>query len=77
MISSKLYIESTCNTSCIVLVFLVLLGEKTEKWIGVSETLIMTSIGGLIFAFLSGQPLVIIGVTGPTLVFEESLYQVK
>ncbi len=52
------------------------LGEKTDKLIGVSETLLMTAIGGIIFAILSGQPLVIVGVTGPTLVFEESLYQV-
>ena len=41
-----------------------------------SETLIMTSVGGLIFALLSGQPLVIIGVTGPILVFEESVFKV-
>ncbi len=36
----------------------------------------MTSVGGLIFALLSGQPLVIIGVTGPILVFEESVFKV-
>ncbi len=37
----------------------------------------MTSVCGLLYTLLSGQPLVIIGVTGPMLVFEESLYQVK
>ena len=37
----------------------------------------MTCIGGLFFAVLSGQPVVIIGVTGPILLFEDSLYQVN
>ena len=36
----------------------------------------MSSMCGLIFAFFSAQPMIIIGVTGPILVFEESLYKV-
>ena len=59
-----------CNTGAVS-------GEKTEKWIGVSETFLMSSICGLIYAFFSAQPLIIIGVTGPILVFEESLYKVQ
>uniref|UniRef100_T1INN8 Anion exchange protein n=1 Tax=Strigamia maritima TaxID=126957 RepID=T1INN8_STRMM len=52
-----------------------LLGDKTNNLIGVCETLIATSLSGCIFALFSGQPLMIIGVTGPTLLFDESLYQ--
>ncbi|KAG8232819.1 hypothetical protein J437_LFUL014177 [Ladona fulva] len=51
-----------------------LLGDKTENWIGISETLIATSFSGIIFAFFSGQPLVIVGATGPLLLYDESLY---
>ena len=41
-----------------------------------SETFLMNSVCGLIFAFVSAQPMIVIGVTGPILVFEESLYKV-
>lgn len=51
-----------------------LLGDKTKNLIGVPETLVATSIAGIIFSFLSGQPLMIIGVTGPVLLFDESLF---
>ncbi|CAG9818590.1 unnamed protein product [Phaedon cochleariae] len=52
-----------------------LTGDKTESLIGISETLLCTSIGGIIFAVLGGQPLIIIGTTGALLLFDESLFQ--
>ncbi|XP_031346202.1 anion exchange protein 3-like isoform X2 [Photinus pyralis] len=52
-----------------------LMSDKTQNLIGVSETLVATSVAGLIFALLGGQPLVIVGTTGPLLLFDESLYQ--
>ncbi|XP_072047602.1 band 3 anion transport protein-like [Amphiura filiformis] len=52
-----------------------LLGEKTDNWMGISEMVISTAIAGIVFAMFSGQPLNIIGVTGPILVFEENLYK--
>nr|XP_015833088.1 PREDICTED: band 3 anion transport protein isoform X2 [Tribolium castaneum] len=52
-----------------------LLGAKTNGFIGISETLLSTSAAGVIFAILSGQPLVIVGSTGPLLLFDESLYE--
>ncbi|XP_076327328.1 band 3 anion transport protein-like [Tachypleus tridentatus] len=52
-----------------------LMGDKTDNFIGVSETLIITSITGVIYSLLSGQPLVIIGVTGPVLLFDEILFK--
>lgn len=44
--------------------------------IGVSETLIGTAVCGIMFSLLSGQPLIIIGTTGPLLLFDEMLFQV-
>lgn len=52
-----------------------LIGDKTDDFIGISENLAGTSIAGIIFAIFSGQPLVIVGTTGPLLLFDESLFQ--
>ena len=38
------------------------------------EQLLAASIGGVLFSLFSGQPLIILGATGPMLVFEEILY---
>ena len=46
----------------------------TNKQIGVSETLICSSISGVIFALFAGMPLIVIGVTGPVLLFDNTLY---
>ena len=59
------------------IVWLLHSGDKTEKWIGVSEMLVGVSSMGLIFHLFTAQPLLIIGFTGPLLVFEEGLYQVR
>ncbi len=42
--------------------------------IGVVEMLVATAIGGIIYAIFSGQPLTILGGTGPLLVLTEVLY---
>ncbi|KAK4877761.1 hypothetical protein RN001_010267 [Aquatica leii] len=52
-----------------------LMSDKTQNLIGISETLVATSAAGIVFSLLGGQPLVIIGTTGPLLLFDESLYQ--
>ncbi|KAK7789062.1 hypothetical protein R5R35_002562 [Gryllus longicercus] len=51
-----------------------LMSDKTENLIGISETLLSTAAAGILFALLSGQPLIIVGATGPLLLFDESLY---
>ncbi|KAM6976443.1 anion exchange protein 2-like isoform 1-T1 [Aplochiton taeniatus] len=51
-----------------------LLGEKTEGLIGVSELVIATSIQGVVFTLLGAQPLLIVGFSGPLLVFEEAFF---
>ncbi|XP_031415836.1 anion exchange protein 3 isoform X1 [Clupea harengus] len=52
-----------------------LLGEKTQGMMGVSELIISTATVGILFSLLAGQPLLIIGFSGPLLVFEEAFYK--
>uniref|UniRef100_A0A671YPY2 Anion exchange protein n=1 Tax=Sparus aurata TaxID=8175 RepID=A0A671YPY2_SPAAU len=51
-----------------------LLADKTEKMMGVSELMVSTCIQGVIFCLISAQPVLIIGFSGPLLVFEEAFY---
>uniref|UniRef100_A0A6I8PIW4 Anion exchange protein n=2 Tax=Ornithorhynchus anatinus TaxID=9258 RepID=A0A6I8PIW4_ORNAN len=51
-----------------------LLGEKTQDLIGVSELIMATALQGVIFCLLGAQPLLIIGFSGPLLVFEEAFF---
>lgn len=53
-----------------------LLGDVTKQQIGVIECLLGTCIAGVAYALFSGQPLSIIGPTGPVLVFETLVYYV-
>lgn len=53
------------------------LGEKTEGLIGVSELIVATSLQGIVFSVLGAQPLLVIGFSGPLLVFEEAFYMVR
>lgn len=52
-------------------------GEKTEGLIGVSELIVATALQGLVFSVLSAQPLLVIGFSGPLLVFEEAFFNVS
>lgn len=52
-----------------------LASEKTYNLIGISETLISQCVVGVIFHALCGQPLTIVGTTGPLLLFDEAMYQ--
>jgi hypothetical protein len=57
--------------------FLFYLADKTSNRLGVNEMLIASSVNGFLFGFVSGQPLLILGPTGPFLVFEEMVYDVR
>ncbi|GFR73377.1 anion exchange protein, partial [Elysia marginata] len=72
-IKTLFFIFFTCLAPCIA--FGGLLSEKTDKMIGIGETMLGTSLFGMIFSVFSGQPLLVIGSTGPVLLFEESLYR--
>lgn len=43
---------------------------------GVTELIVSTATLGVIFSLFAGQPLLIIGFSGPLLVFEEAFYKV-
>ncbi|KAM9368909.1 band 3 anion transport protein isoform 3-T3 [Phaethornis superciliosus] len=51
-----------------------LLSEKTKGLMGVSELLISTCVQCVLFSLLSAQPLLVVGFSGPLLVFEEAFY---
>uniref|UniRef100_A0A6Q2Y447 Anion exchange protein n=1 Tax=Esox lucius TaxID=8010 RepID=A0A6Q2Y447_ESOLU len=51
-----------------------LLGEKTGGLIGVSELIVATAVQGIIFCLLGAQPLLVVGFSGPLLVFEEAFF---
>lgn len=44
---------------------------------GVTELIVSTATLGVIFSLFAGQPLLIIGFSGPLLVFEEAFYKVQ
>ena len=56
--------------------FGALLMKKTHGVFGEMETLLATSVNGMIWSLVAGQPLIIIGTTGPILVFEEIVHKV-
>ncbi|XP_074417812.1 band 3 anion transport protein isoform X2 [Larus michahellis] len=51
-----------------------LLSEKTKGMMGVSELLISTCVQCVLFSIFSAQPLLVVGFSGPLLVFEEAFY---
>ena len=50
--------------------------EKTGASYGVNEVLLANVLGGVVFAILAAQPLVIVGVTGPISVFNYTVYDI-
>lgn len=54
--------------------FGALTGVLTGNQIGVIEMLIVTAVGGIFFALFSGQPLTILGGTGPITIFTGLLF---
>lgn len=54
-----------------------ILHKKTDGWLGVSEVISATCLCGVLFGLFAGQPLIIIGATGPVLVFEQTIFEVS
>lgn len=51
--------------------------DKVENMMGVSELMISTSVLGVIFCLVAAQPVLVIGFSGPLLVFEEAFFNVS
>ena len=49
--------------------------ESTNNTMGVIETVLSMAIGGTLFALFAGQPMVVVGVTGPVCLFCVGLYR--
>ncbi len=56
--------------------FGALTGVMTNNEIGIIEMLVVSAIGGICFALFSGQPLTILGGTGPIVIFTGLLYTI-
>lgn len=67
-----LYFAAIANA----IAFGALTGLLTGNEIGIIEMLVVTAIGGVAFALFSGQPLTILGGTGPITIFTGLLYTV-
>uniref|UniRef100_A0A8C7YY94 Anion exchange protein n=1 Tax=Oryzias sinensis TaxID=183150 RepID=A0A8C7YY94_9TELE len=72
-IASFLFLYCACMSP--VITFGGLLGEATEGRISAIESLFGASLTGIAYSLFAGQPLTILGSTGPVLVFEKILFK--
>ena len=56
------------------IIFAVLLGQYSHMNIGIVETLVGEAIACIVWAFLGGQPMILMGLTGPIAIFTGVLY---
>ncbi|XP_038160485.1 sodium-driven chloride bicarbonate exchanger-like isoform X2 [Cyprinodon tularosa] len=71
-LASILFLYCACMSP--VVTFGGLLGEATKGNISAIESLLGASMTGVAYSLFSGQPLTILGSTGPVLVFEKILF---
>ncbi|XP_043920695.1 sodium bicarbonate cotransporter 3 [Protopterus annectens] len=72
-LASILFLYCACMSP--VITFGGLLGEATEGQISAIESLFGASMTGVVYSLFGGQPLTILGSTGPVLVFEKILFK--
>lgn len=72
VIGSTLFLFFACLANAIA--FGGLCGLVTGGEIGTVEMIVATAAGGIVFALFSGQPLTILGGTGPIVIFTGLLY---
>nr|XP_014349448.1 PREDICTED: sodium bicarbonate cotransporter 3 [Latimeria chalumnae] len=72
-LASILFLYCACMSP--VITFGGLLGEATEGRISAIESLFGASLTGISYSLFAGQPLTILGSTGPVLVFEKILFK--
>ncbi|XP_041039471.1 sodium bicarbonate cotransporter 3-like isoform X4 [Carcharodon carcharias] len=72
-LASILFLYCACMSP--VITFGGLLGEATENNISAIESLFGASMTGIVYSLFAGQPLTILGSTGPVLVFEKILFK--
>nr|XP_033786037.1 sodium bicarbonate cotransporter 3 isoform X1 [Geotrypetes seraphini] len=72
-LASILFLYCACMSP--VITFGGLLGEATQGNISAIESLFGASLTGIAYSLFAGQPLTILGSTGPVLVFEKILFK--
>ncbi|XP_053149972.1 electroneutral sodium bicarbonate exchanger 1 isoform X2 [Hemicordylus capensis] len=72
-VASFLFLYCACMSP--VITFGGLLGEATDGRISAMESLLGASMTGVVYSLFAGQPLTILGSTGPVLVFEKILFK--
>ncbi|XP_068123469.1 electroneutral sodium bicarbonate exchanger 1 isoform X1 [Hyperolius riggenbachi] len=72
-VASFLFLYCACMSP--VITFGGLLGEATEGRISAIESLFGASMTGIAYSLFAGQPMTILGSTGPVLVFEKILFK--
>ncbi|KAA0702795.1 Sodium bicarbonate cotransporter 3 [Triplophysa tibetana] len=72
-LASILFLYCACMSP--VITFGGLLGEATKNNISAIESLFGASMTGVAYSLFAGQPLTILGSTGPVLVFEKILFK--
>lgn len=50
--------------------------DKTDHLYGVNEILLASALGGVVFGLFAGQPICIVGVTGPVVIFTYTIYEI-
>ena len=73
-IASVVFLYFACLAP--IITFGGLLADATGNYIATMESLLTGAICGIIYGLFSGQPLTILGSTGPVLVFETIMYSI-
>lgn len=73
-IASVVFLYFACLAP--IITFGGLLADATGNYIATMESLLTGAICGIVYGLFSGQPLTILGSTGPVLVFETIMYSI-
>ncbi|XP_065185557.1 electrogenic sodium bicarbonate cotransporter 1-like isoform X2 [Sycon ciliatum] len=71
-LASIIFIYFACIAPAIT--FGGLMGDKTGSYMSTMEMILASALCGCVYSLTAGQPLTILGATGPMLVFEEIVY---
>lgn len=69
-------VETYFNNLLPALAFAQDMFDRTDHAFGVNEVLLSSAMGGIVFGILGGQPLCIVGVTGPISIFNYTVYDI-
>ena len=72
-IGSTLFLFFACLAPAVT--FGGIMAELTGNHIGVVEMILASAVCGIVYALFSGQPLIMLGGTGPLLIFTAMLYE--